>query len=413
MYLKIQKLLPRHLNLLKKTVQEFNLNLVFSQKNGKISLKNLSYFDDFSENFEFLIYDSDNNSEFIFAYFVISRNENEFIFNLVFFHPNLDEKWMEIIAEFVLNFINENFKTVKIRLKILKKNQQFADFFSEYSTWTNEQKTDFKIFYQQKYHLVDVHSHPFSEYFPNNEKEIASWFSKNIDLFFMISTTWDELAEVEKIANIFPKVYKIIGIHPNLIKETDNFQNLEKFIDKKVVAIGEIGLDYFYEDNPSEEFQLFALEEQIKIAEKNNLPVMLHIRDKNNDNKAIFQAKSIIEKYPKIDFIFHNFSTNYEIFQELLEKQNCFFSFSGVITFKKSKELRKIIKNTPISRILLETDSPYLSPEPNRDLWPNVSPQIFWVYQTIANLKNLTIMELCEIIKQNVLRIFRIKNHEI
>lgn len=136
---------------------------------------------------------------------------------------------------------------------------------------------------------------------------------------------------------------------------------------------------------------------------------MLHIRDKLDEFKAINEVLLIIDKFPEINFIFHNFSTNYEKFTEIVSRKNCYFSFSGVITFKKSVELRKIVSQTPISRILCETDTPYLSPEPNRQVWPNTSPQIENTYQTIANLKNLTKRELSKIVYENALKIFKVK----
>ncbi|WP_462097572.1 TatD family hydrolase [Mesomycoplasma hyopneumoniae] len=410
MYLKIQQFLPRYLELFQKTIKEFNLELNVVTKKGKNKISNFDYYQNFETNYEFLVVDEHKQADFIFAFFVLSRKEQTFYLNLPFFSQFLDKNWINIIGEFILDFIEENYHFETFYVQISNLDIKINNFFQKFAISFDGNSNTFKFNLVKRYEFIDIHCHPFSEYFQDSKAQVDNWFKKNIGLIFVVGTSWEYLEEIKKIGNYSKKIYKIIGIHPTLVAANDNFSLLENHIDDKVLAIGEVGLDFYYENNPPKEVQIKALLDQIQIAKSKKIPVMLHIRDKSGENQAMKLISEIVTKFSEINFIFHNFSTNYEIFQKLVKKNNCFFSFSGVITFKKSIELRRIIKETPLEKIFTETDVPYLSPEPNRQLWPNVSPQIQWTYQTIANLKNLTKIELSEIIYRNVRKIFKVKN---
>ncbi|QEA02858.1 TatD family deoxyribonuclease [Mesomycoplasma hyopneumoniae] len=410
MYLKIQQFLPRYLELFQKTIKEFNLELNVVTKKGKNKISNFAYYQNFEKNYEFLVVDEHKQADFIFAFFVLSRKGQTFYLNLPFFSQFLDKNWINIIGEFILDFIEENYHFETFYVQISNLDTKINNFFQKFAISFDGNSNTFKFNLVKRYEFIDIHCHPFSEYFQDSKAQVDNWFKKNIGLIFVVGTSWEYLEEIKKIGNYSKKIYKIIGIHPTLVAENDNFSLLENHIDDKVLAIGEVGLDFYYENNPPKEVQIKALLGQIQIAKSKKIPVMLHIRDKSGENQAMKLISEIVTKFSEINFIFHNFSTNYEIFQKLVKKNNCFFSFSGVITFKKSIELRRIIKETPLEKIFTETDVPYLSPEPNRQLWPNVSPQIQWTYQTIANLKNLTKIELSEIIYRNVRKIFKVKN---
>lgn len=410
MYLKIQQFLPRYLELFQKTIKKFSLELNVVTKKGKNKISNFDYYQNFETNYEFLVVDEHKQADFIFAFFVLSRKEQTFYLNLPFFSQFLDKNWINIIGEFILDFIEENYDFETFYVQISNLDIKINIFFQKFAISFDDNSNTFKFNLVKRYEFIDIHCHPFSEYFQDSKAQVDNWFKKNIGLIFVVGTSWEYLEEIKKIGNYSKKIYKIIGIHPTLVAENDNFSLLENHIDDKVLAIGEVGLDFYYENNPPKEVQIKALLDQIQIAKSKKIPVMLHIRDKSGENQAMKLISEIVTKFSEINFIFHNFSTNYEIFQKLVKKNNCFFSFSGVITFKKSIELRRIIKETPLEKIFTETDVPYLSPEPNRQLWPNVSPQIQWTYQTIANLKNLTKTELSEIIYRNVRKIFKVKN---
>lgn len=410
MYLKIQQFLPRYLELFQKTIKKFSLELNVVTKKGKNKISNFDYYQNFETNYEFLVVDEHKQADFIFAFFVLSRKEQTFYLNLPFFSQFLDKNWINIIGEFILDFIEENYHFETFYVQISNLDIKINNFFQKFAISFDDNSNTFKFNLVKRYEFIDIHCHPFSEYFQDSKAQVDNWFKKNIGLIFVVGTSWEYLEEIKKIGNYSKKIYKIIGIHPTLVAENDNFSLLENYIDDKVLAIGEVGLDFYYENNPPKDVQIKALLDQIQIAKSKKIPVMLHIRDKSGENQAMKLISEIVTKFSEINFIFHNFSTNYEIFQKLVKKNNCFFSFSGVITFKKSIELRRIIKETPLEKIFTETDVPYLSPEPNRQLWPNVSPQIQWTYQTIANLKNLTKIELSEIIYRNVRKIFKVKN---
>lgn len=410
MYLKIQQFLPRYLELFQKTIKKFSLELNVVTKKGKNKISNFAYYQNFEKNYEFLVVDEHKQADFIFAFFVLSRKGQTFYLNLPFFSQFLDKNWINIIGEFILDFIEENYHFETFYVQISNLDIKINNFFQKFAISFDDNSNTFKFNLVKRYEFIDIHCHPFSEYFQDSKAQVDNWFKKNIGLIFVVGTSWEYLEEIKKIGNYSKKIYKIIGIHPTLVAENDNFSLLENYIDDKVLAIGEVGLDFYYENNPPKDVQIKALLDQIQIAKSKKIPVMLHIRDKSGENQAMKLISEIVTKFSEINFIFHNFSTNYEIFQKLVKKNNCFFSFSGVITFKKSIELRRIIKETPLEKIFTETDVPYLSPEPNRQLWPNVSPQIQWTYQTIANLKNLTKIELSEIIYRNVRKIFKVKN---
>ncbi|WP_348602648.1 TatD family hydrolase [Mesomycoplasma hyopneumoniae] len=410
MYLKIQQFLPRYLELFQKTIKKFSLELNVVTKKGKNKISNFDYYQNFETNYEFLVVDEHKQADFIFAFFVLSRKEQTFYLNLPFFSQFLDKNWINIIGEFILDFIEENYHFETFYVQISNLDIKINNFFQKFAISFDGNSNTFKFNLVKRYEFIDIHCHPFSEYFQDSKAQVDNWFKKNIGLIFVVGTSWEYLEEIKKIGNYSKKIYKIIGIHPTLVAENDNFSLLENHIDDKVLAIGEVGLDFYYENNPPKDVQIKALLDQIQIAKSKKIPVMLHIRDKSGENQAMKLISEIVTKFSEINFIFHNFSTNYEIFQKLVKRSNCFFSFSGVITFKKSIELRRIIKETPLEKIFTETDVPYLSPEPNRQLWPNVSPQIQWTYQTIANLKNLTKIELSEIIYRNVRKIFKVKN---
>lgn len=410
MYLKIQQFLPRYLELFQKTIKKFSLELNVVTKKGKNKISNFAYYQNFEKNYEFLVVDEHKQADFIFAFFVLSRKGQTFYLNLPFFSQFLDKNWINIIGEFILDFIEENYHFETFYVQISNLDIKINNFFQKFAISFDDNSNTFKFNLVKRYEFIDIHCHPFSEYFQDSKAQVDNWFKKNIGLIFVVGTSWEYLEEIKKIGNYSKKIYKIIGIHPTLVAENDNFSLLENHIDDKVLAIGEVGLDFYYENNPPKDVQIKALLDQIQIAKSKKIPVMLHIRDKSGENQAMKLISEIVTKFSEINFIFHNFSTNYEIFQKLVKKNNCFFSFSGVITFKKSIELRRIIKETPLEKIFTETDVPYLSPEPNRQLWPNVSPQIQWTYQTIANLKNLTKTELSEIIYRNVRKIFKVKN---
>lgn len=202
-------------------------------------------------------------------------------------------------------------------------------------------------------------------------------------------------------------LYAIVGISPNDLENiniediTEKINAIEKIADNKnVVAIGEIGLDYYW-NKENKEIQKEMFKGQIELANRLNLPIVIHTREAVTDTLAILKEKSVNKKG-----IFHCCPLNRELVKEGL-KLGFYISLSGVITFKNSKNADEIINMIPEDKLLIETDSPYLAPEPVRGTRNN-SINVKYVAEKIANVKNKTIDEIAEITRQNAKRIFEI-----
>ncbi|MGZ9431374.1 TatD family hydrolase [Mycoplasma sp. CB776] len=247
--------------------------------------------------------------------------------------------------------------------------------------------------------LIDLHAHPFKEYYQNPSQEIQENFKNGIYKMFFVSTNWNENTEIMQEFGKHKNVFPVLGIHPNTVSINDDYKNLDKLITKEIVAIGEVGLDFYYEDNPPKDIQINSLIKQIDIAEKHNLPVILHIRD------AFEDIYEIIKKYKNVPFVFHTYSGNRLWTEKFLEFKNVYFSFSGVITFKKNVESRKVIEMIPLERIFTETDAPYLTPEPFRSE-TNHSHYVKYTLETISLIKGISKEKMKQIILNNVKRVF-------
>ena len=203
-------------------------------------------------------------------------------------------------------------------------------------------------------------------------------------------------------------LYAIIGISPNDLENLKKEDIREKINiiremakDKKVVAIGEIGLDYYW-NKENKEIQQEMFRGQIELANSLNLPIVIHTREAVADTLAILKEYTVNKKG-----IFHCCPLNRELVKEAL-KLGFYISLSGVITFKNSKNADEIINMIPEDKLLIETDSPYLAPEPVRGTRNN-SMNVKYVAEKIANVKNKTIEEIAEITNQNAKRIFEIQ----
>ncbi len=204
------------------------------------------------------------------------------------------------------------------------------------------------------------------------------------------------------LAEKYPFVYAAVGSHPDDADHVDG-----KLLDKyralagheRVVAIGEIGLDYYYDDVPRE-IQLNAFEEQMELAEALELPVIVHMRDATND------ALQVVARHPKVKGVFHCFSGSVETAQWLIE-HGWYVGFTGVVTFKNAKKAVDVVRAIPIERILTETDCPYMSPEPHRGK-RNDSRNIPLIAAKIAEIKGLSAEEVGRITTENAKRLFRI-----
>lgn len=260
--------------------------------------------------------------------------------------------------------------------------------------------------------LFDSHAHYNDEKFDNDRKEIIEQTLKNgVSNFIVAGYNIESSKKALNIVKEYKELYSIVGISPNDIedikedKDIDtNILEIEKLIkaddNGKIVAVGEIGLDYYW-NKENKELQKTIFKKQIELANKYNLPIVIHTRDAINDTLEIIKNNEV-----KNRGIFHCCPLNRELVKEAL-KLGYYISLSGVVTFKNAKNANEIIEMIPENRILIETDSPYLAPEPVRGTRNNCM-NVKFVAEKIGKIKNKTLEEIADITNKNTKTIFKI-----
>lgn len=250
--------------------------------------------------------------------------------------------------------------------------------------------------------FFDSHAHYNDEQFNNDRDElIEKMYKEGITKIVVAGSNVDTSKEAIEIAEKYDFIYATVGIHPQDIGNVDkDLIQIEKLsVHKKVVAIGEIGLDYYYtKDNKEEQKDAFI--KQIELANKVNLPIVIHCRDAYMDTINIL--KNIIS--PNKSGVFHCCQLNMELIKEAL-KLGFNISFAGPVTFKNSKNVKECLDLIPLNRLQIETDAPYLSPEPFRGTRNN-SINMKLTAQKIADLKEISLEEIAKVTYENTLRIF-------
>lgn len=227
-----------------------------------------------------------------------------------------------------------------------------------------------------------------------------------IDKIITISVDPDNLQTVIDIAKSHPDVYCTQGIHPHDAKLANDEQyeiiknNTLNF--KKVVAIGEIGLDYHYDNSPRE-IQRDAFTKQLNMAVELNKPVVIHTRDADDDTLSILVN---IEKNLTRKGVLHSFTSGRELAEASL-KMGFYIGFNGIITFKKADNVREIVEITPLEQMLIETDSPFLTPTPHRGK-ENAPFYLPFIVKKIAEIKGVSEEEVIESTTQNAKNLFNI-----
>ena len=244
---------------------------------------------------------------------------------------------------------------------------------------------------------IDTHCHIIpSEY--DNLDEVISLLDNNIAIVSGDSNLTNK--EVIDIINKYPNLYGTIGIHPNEIDSDidEAISYIEANLSNpKIVGIGEIGLDYHYgKEDANLQKNIFI--KQLDLARKYNMPVTIHSRD------AALDTLEIIKNYSDLKITYHCYSYSVEMADVLL-KQNIMYGIGGVLTFKNSKTIKEVVEKIPLENILLETDSPYLSPEPFRGK-KNVPSNVVYVAKKIAEIKNITYEEVLKVTTDNAIKQF-------
>ena len=247
--------------------------------------------------------------------------------------------------------------------------------------------------------FIDTHCHLSKKDYEDISKVIEDNRNANVLKIVISGCTKEDIDETIEIINNYSDVYATIGYHP---EEADNIEKqdlikLEELLSlEKVIGIGEIGLDYHY-SKENKEKQLKLFEYQLALAEKYHLPVVIHTRDATKD------TIDILRKY-NLKGIIHCFSGSVEMAKEFIKK-GFLISVGGIITFKNAKNIIEVIKNIDLSYILLETDSPYLTPEPFRKE-QNEPMYIPIIASKIADILNVSIEEVSSKTTDNAKRLF-------
>ena len=266
--------------------------------------------------------------------------------------------------------------------------------------------------------FFDSHAHYNDEKFDEDrEKILQEIYDAGITKFMSAGYNVKASKKGLEIADKYDFIYTTSGISPNDITTIEDankqIEQLDEFIKSemeecnkkekksKIVGIGEIGLDYYYDEN-SKDAQKWAFIEQIKLANKYKLPIVIHTREAVMDTLDILKNKQPAE----YKGVFHCCPLNRELVKEAL-KLGFYISFSGIVTFKNAKNAEEIVNMVPLDRILIETDSPYLSPEPVRGT-RNDSRNVKYVAQKVAILKNETLENIANATFNNAKKIFKI-----
>ena len=250
--------------------------------------------------------------------------------------------------------------------------------------------------------MIDTHCHLYSEYYDNLDELIDKLKDNNIEAVIVNGCDMKSNKEILELTKKYDIVYGALGFHPT---ELDNVTDeelhwLEKHInDFKIVAVGEIGLDYHY-DNIDKEKQKYFFEKQLEIAKKYNKPVIIHTRDSIQDTYNIVKDSMCTGSI-------HCYSGSLEMAKEFIKVGFC-IGIGGIVTFKNAKNIIEVIKNIDEEYILLETDSPYLTPEPYRK-YKNDSSYLKIILEKICSIKSKDFMELKEVTTNNAIRIFDFK----
>ena len=256
--------------------------------------------------------------------------------------------------------------------------------------------------------IIDTHAHYDDEAFdPDREVLLASMQEHGIEKLVNVCASIDGLQDTVKLIEKYPFIYGAVGVHPDdaeqMTEETLAEIRRISHMDK-MIAIGEIGLDYYWHKEKKEhEIQQKMFRAQMEIAREEKLPFMIHSRDAAED------TLNIVREYMQGGMyggIIHCFSYSREIATDYLN-MGLHLGIGGVVTFKNAKKLKEVVQYAPLSQLVLETDCPYMAPEPNRGK-RNSSLYLPYVVQAIAELKQVTPEEVIEVTRENTHRLLGI-----
>ena len=252
--------------------------------------------------------------------------------------------------------------------------------------------------------IVDSHCHlDFQELNHNLDHIVQTAKDNDVEYMQTICTKISQFDNIKKIAHKYKNIFCSVGNHPNEV-ENEIMCKSQKIIelttDYKVIAIGETGLDYYYENSPRT-LQQESFLEHIKASQNTKLPTIIHTRNAEKDTLNILNRTQKEKPYPAL---IHCFTASKEFAKKVLDL-DLYISISGIITFNKAQDLRDTIKTIPLNRILVETDSPYLAPVPKRGK-TNQPAYTKYTTEFLANLLDIPYQELAKITTDNFFKLF-------
>ncbi|GAB6168634.1 TatD family hydrolase [Clostridium carnis] len=255
-----------------------------------------------------------------------------------------------------------------------------------------------------EYIIFDTHAHYDDEAFDEDREEVFKEIKENGVIGILnCASSYKSLKTTDELTKNNDFIYGALGIHPENANEYSNEVRKEiiEFINnnKKILAIGEIGLDYYWDENPPKEVQKQVFREQMKLASELKLPVVIHDRDAHGD------TLEILKEFKEVKGIVHCFSGSVEFAKECV-KLGYYIGVTGVVTFKNAKKIVDVVREIPIEKLLVETDCPYMAPVPNRGK-RNKSDYIRHIIEQIAEIKELTPKEVNTVVNDNFNNLIR------
>lgn len=254
--------------------------------------------------------------------------------------------------------------------------------------------------------IFDTHAHYDDKQFDQDREELlVSMKDNGIGTIVDVGSNMETSAWIVDAGNRYPMMYGAVGVHPSDtadLTESD-MDTLKEYAGKdKILAIGEIGLDYYW-DEPEREIQKKWFEAQIELAREVRLPIIIHSRDAAKDTYDIMKSLHAED----IGGVVHCFSYSKEMARQFLD-MGFYIGIGGVVTFKNAKTLKEVAAYAPLDRIVLETDCPYLSPEPNRGK-RNSSLNLNYVAEALSQIKGIDKEELIAVTEENARKLYRMK----
>jgi len=253
--------------------------------------------------------------------------------------------------------------------------------------------------------IFETHAHYDDEAFEQDREDVLKSLQQSgISFVVNVSASIESIKTTLELTKQYPFVYGSVGVHPDETKDLneENFVWLKEMTkEPKVVAIGEIGLDYYW-DATDREVQKKWFDRQMELAKEVNLPAIIHSREAAKDTLDMITASGL----KQVGGIIHCFSYGKDIAKNYLD-MGFYLGIGGVVTFKNGKKLKEVVEYAPIEQLVLETDSPYLAPEPNRGK-RNTSLNLIYVAKEIAKLKNMDYDEVIAVTENNASKLYKL-----